>query len=196
VRIIGGSARGTRLRSLSVEALRPMLDRVKESLFNILRDGVPDSRVLDLFSGSGALGLEALSRGARSCVFVEQDRRLAKLVMENAERCRLGPRCEVVQGDVLSLPSRSPAAKGLPADLVLAGPPYAMVDDPNQRTGLFRALEGMLSTWIAPRALVVLHHRPIPHAVWPSELLRQTDKRIYGRSQLTFLEPVRERPDG
>ena len=70
MRIISGTARGTKLHSADTLVLRPMLDRVKESLFGILRDAVAGARVLDLFSGSGALGLEALSRGAESCVFV------------------------------------------------------------------------------------------------------------------------------
>jgi 16S rRNA (guanine966-N2)-methyltransferase len=173
-----------------------MLDRVKESLFNILRDAVAENRVLDLFSGSGALGLEALSRGARSCVFVEQDRRLARLVMENAQHCKLADRCELVQADALELAHRRPTVAGVPADLVLAGPPYAMVGDPNQRALLFGALEGMVGAWIAPDALVVLHHEPIPHAVWPTAAFSQTDRRIYGRSQLTFLQPVGRRTDG
>ena len=188
MRIIGGSARGTKLRSVPVASLRPMLDRVKESLFNIIRDIVPGSRVLDLFSGSGALGLEALSRGAQGCVFVEQDRRLAALIMENAERCKVTDRCELVEADALQLPRYRPAVRGIPADIVLAGPPYAMIDDPNRRAALFKALEGMVGPWIGPQALIVLHHRPIPYAVWPSRRLKQTDKRVYGRSQLTFLE--------
>lgn len=195
MRIIGGSARGVRLRSLSVPALRPMLDRVKESLFNIIREDIPGARVLDLFSGSGALGLEALSRGAQSCVFVEQDRRLADLVNENAEHCRLADRCELVQADVLALPRSRPTAAGVPAGLVLVGPPYAMVDDPNQRAGLFRALEQMVGPWIVPGALVVLHHRPIPYSVWPTTRLIQTDKRVYGRSQLTFFQLTPEGTD-
>lgn len=188
MRIIGGTARGTRLQSLPVATLRPMLDRVKESLFNILREDIAGSRVLDLFSGSGALGLEALSRGAASCVFVENDSRLAALVMENARRCKLADRCELMQASVLELPRYRPMVGGVPADIALAGPPYVMVDDPNKRAELFKALEDLCGLWIRPGALVVVHHRPMPYAVWPTSCLRQTDQRIYGRSQLTFFE--------
>jgi 16S rRNA (guanine(966)-N(2))-methyltransferase RsmD len=165
-----------------------MLDRVKESLFNIIRNIVPNSRALDLFSGSGALGLEALSRGAQSCVFVEKDPRLAQLAVENAERCKLADRCEMVQADVLGLPDCSSTSAVLPADLVFVDPPYALVDDPNDRASLFRALEDLCGSWVADGAVVVLHHRPIPHAVWPTDRLREWDKRIYGQSQLTFFE--------
>jgi 16S rRNA (guanine(966)-N(2))-methyltransferase RsmD len=177
-----------KLRSLPMPILRPMLDRVKESLFNILRDDIAGCRVLDLFSGSGALGLEALSRGAASCVFVEQNPRLAALVMENAQRCHLAECCELIQASVHELPHYRPTVTGVPADIVLAGPPYEMVDDPNKRTELFRALEDLAGHWVGPDALVVLHHRPMPYALWPTSRLRQTDQRVYGRSQLTFFK--------
>ncbi len=195
MRIIGGSAGGIRLESLDLDSLRPMLDRVKESLFNIIRLDVPGARVLDLFCGSGALGLEALSRGAESGVFVEQDPRLVELARENAELCALAERCRVLRADVLSLPVRLAPPSGLAAGLVFVDPPYAMVDDPNARARLFEALEGSIGRWIAPGGLLVLHHRPIPHAVWPARRLYQVDRRIYGQSQLTLFEVRGEEAD-
>lgn len=190
MRIIGGTARGTRLRTVGAPALRPMLDRVKESLFNIIREALPGVRVLDLFSGSGALGLEALSRGAQSCVFVEDDPRLAGLAMENAQKCKLADRCELVQADVLELPRLRRTVSEAPAGLVFVDPPYALVDDPQDRARLLGTLEdigdAIGDAWIEAGALLVLHHRPIPYAVWPTRRLRQQNQRIYGRSQLTF----------
>ena len=194
MRIISGSARGTKLRSAEATALRPMLDRVKESLFNILRHVVAGARVLDLFGGTGALGLEALSRGAADCVFVETDPALCRLLAENAARCGLEDRCALLQADVFALADRPPAA-GCPASLVFVDAPYAMVDDPNKRAELFRLLDGMAGTWIAEGAVVVLHHRPIPHAVWPTTRLAQWDRRIYGQSQLTFFDLAPEARD-
>jgi len=194
MRIIGGSARGVRLQSHGSEALRPMLDRVKEALFNIVRAGLPGARVLDLFSGSGALGLEALSLGAESCTFVEQDADLVALIAANAERCRLAERCRIVQADALSLAARPPPAGGA-AELALVDPPYAMVDDPNRRTELFQSIERLLGTWLSPSAVVMVHHRPMPHALWPVTRLVEGDRRIYGRSQLTFFEAGSERGD-
>jgi len=191
VRIIAGAARGTKLETASVPALRPMLDRVKEALFNIIRADVPGARVLDLFSGSGALGLEALSRGAAGCVFVERHPALAELAMRNAARCKAADRCEMVVADFFELGRRA-APAGLPATLVFADPPYEVVDDPNRRTEFFACLEGLGGAWISCGALVVVHHRPIPHAVWPVSGLRQVDRRVYGRSQLTFFEAHRE----
>ena len=190
VRIIAGSARGKRLLSAPNPALRPMLDRVKESLFNILRHLVPGSRVLDLFAGSGAIGLEALSRGADHCVFVESDPQLLRLARLNVERCRLLDRCETLLADALTLPHRMPPARGVPAGLVFVDPPYAMVDDPNARATLFVALERMIGAWVSSDAVLVLHHRPLPHALWPTCRLTEWDKRTYGRSQLTFFDVV------
>lgn len=188
MRVIGGTASGVPLEAAQKAALRPMLDRVKESLFNILRNLIPDARVLDLFSGSGSLGLEALSRGARVCTFVESDRDLVRLIAANARKCRLQEHCRLVQADVLDLPKRTPPPDAGPADLVLVDPPYAMTDDPNRRADLFDALEEIVGEWITTRACLVLHHSPLPGAIWPARRLVQTDQRIYGRSQLTFFD--------
>ena len=195
MRIISGSARGKKLESLQVSALRPMLDRVKESLFNILREAVVDVCVLDLFSGAGGLGLEALSRGADWCTFVERDGRLADLVRRNAEACRVADRCVVLQRDALALAGAMPPG-GRPVDVVFADPPYDMVDDPNARAQLFAALEGLIGAWARPGALVVLHHRPMPYALWPGARLAEVDHRIYGQSQLTFFRADAEADDG
>jgi len=196
VRIISGSARGTRLESVANPALRPMLDRVKESLFNIVRGLLPDALALDLFSGSGALGLEALSRGAAGCVFVESDPELARLLLRNVERCHVADRSRLVQADALRLPERPLDGAGLPAQVVFCDPPYAMVADPNARGDLFEALERLIGGWIAPGAVLMLHHAPMPYALWPAERLVETDRRIYGRSQLTFFDVPREGSDG
>lgn len=195
MRIISGMARGVRLESVANPALRPMLDRVKESLFSILGDLVPGARVLDLFSGSGALGLESLSRGAASCVAVEDDPQLARLLLRNAVKCRMSDRCRLVQADVLQLPRRAPEPFGLPADLVFCDPPYAMVDDPNTRAVLLDVLGELVGVWISPGAVLMLHHKPIPYAIWPTDVLTETDRRIYGRSQLTFFDVPMEGAD-
>ncbi len=188
MRIIGGSAGGTRLRSLPAPELRPMLDRVKESLFNILRRLVPEARVLDLFSGTGSLGLEALSRGAAVCLFVEEDPRFCELIRENAEKCGLQGGAVVLQEDVMDLPRLRPPESFAPADLVFVDPPYAVVDDPNRRAELLGMLEELEGEWVGRNAVLVLHHRPIPCAIWPADRLEETDHRIYGQSQLTFFE--------
>jgi len=129
MRIIGGTARGTRLATLGAgdgaAHLRPTSDRVRESLFNVLEGGrfgdvVPDAHVLDLFAGTGALGLEALSRGARQATFVDNGKKALGLLRENLAKTRFEAQSEVINSDLRRL-------KPLPhADysLVFLDPPY------------------------------------------------------------------------
>ena len=186
MRVIAGSSGGVPLRTLNVEGLRPMLDRVKESVFNILRGYLEDARVLDLFAGCGSLGIEALSRGASSCVFVEKNRRLADLIAENLQKCRLSDRTEIMQGDVLHLASRRPPRELTPASLCLCDPPYAMMDDEEGRKRLFSVLEAISGTWLEPHCLLMLHHPPPGPKEWPTDLFDARDSRTYGRSAITF----------
>ena len=112
MRVITGSARGRRLKELEGQETRPTTDRVKESMFNILQFDIEGSRVLDLFAGTGQLGIEALSRGASSAVFVEQRRDAAALVRDRAR---------VVGGEALSYL----ASAGEQFDIIFLDPPYA-----------------------------------------------------------------------
>ena len=83
---------------------------------------------------------------------------------------------------------------GPPAGLVFADPPYAVVENPNRRGDLFCALEGMVGAWIALDGLLVLHHAPMPHALWPTTRMERVDQRVYGKSQISLLQ-VLEDPD-
>jgi 16S rRNA (guanine966-N2)-methyltransferase len=127
MRIISGSARGKKLAGFSGTRIRPTSDRVREALFNILFShlgGFEDKTVLDLFAGTGALGLEALSRGARSAIMVDQGAQAARLITTNAENCNLQEKAILIRGDVLKkLPEL--AAKG-PFDLIFLDPPYGL----------------------------------------------------------------------
>ncbi len=127
VRIIGGRWRGTRLEVADAPGLRPTSDRVRETLFNWLAPMLPGARVLDLFAGSGALGLEALSRGAASAVLVERDPALAAGLRALAARLQGGEAAQVVQGDALAwLAAQPPAdAPGQGFDLAFVDPPFA-----------------------------------------------------------------------
>ena len=102
MRVISGSARGRRLKELQGMDTRPTTDQVKESIFNIIQFDIEGRRVLDLFAGTGQLGIEALSRGAAGCTFVDQRRDAAALVRSNLKLCRLSDRARVVQGEALS----------------------------------------------------------------------------------------------
>ena len=102
MRVISGEARGRRLKELSGMETRPTTDKVKESIFNIVQFDIEGRKVLDLFGGTGQLGIEALSRGAAECTFVDLRREAAALIRENLKATRLEERGTVVQGDSLA----------------------------------------------------------------------------------------------
>lgn len=120
VRVITGSARGMRLRSPEGRDVRPTGEKTKEAVFSILQNEIEGAEVLDLFAGSGQLGIEALSRGAAHCMFVERDRKIAAFVRENLSHTRLEERAGLYQGDCM-------AFLGIPCgpfDIALLDPPY------------------------------------------------------------------------
>ena len=120
MRVITGSARGRRLRELEGQETRPTTDRVKEGIFNIIQFDIEGRRVLDLFAGTGQLGIEALSRGAESAVFVEQRRDAVRLIRENLALTGLEDRGQVVNGDAMAFLSGE--REGF--DLIFVDPPY------------------------------------------------------------------------
>lgn len=121
VRIIGGDWRGTKLPVADLDGLRPTADRVRETLFNWLQPMLPGARVLDLFAGTGALGLEAVSRGAREAVLVERDPALAAALRAIAAKLPGGERIRVAHDDALAWLRRAPE----PFDLAFVDPPFA-----------------------------------------------------------------------
>jgi 16S rRNA (guanine966-N2)-methyltransferase len=122
LRIVGGEARGRRLRAVPGRSTRPTADRVRQSLFDLLGQRCDGLRVLDLYAGTGALAIEALSRGAVRATLVEQDARAAAVIERNASELGYGDRVEIVRDDV----SRAlPRLRG-PFELVFSDPPYAL----------------------------------------------------------------------
>ena len=142
LRIIGGKFRGSKLSYLGDRRLRPMKDRVREAAFNLIHSYVKDSFVLDLFGGTGALGLEALSRGAAGCIFTEQHFPTARIIRQNVESLNLQSQAQVFGGDVFLWYRRNPE---LPKDhpwLVFCSPPYSFF---NERTeDVFELLKSLL----------------------------------------------------
>lgn len=120
MRVISGKARGLKLLAPEGDKTRPTTDRVKESVFNILQPFIPCDRVLDLFAGSGAMGIEALSRGSNHCVFVEKNRNSLDIIYKNLEKSRLSLSSEVVCFDALMFLDSRP----LGFDLIFLDPPY------------------------------------------------------------------------
>ena len=142
VRIIGGRWRGTRLDVPTVAGLRPTSDRVRETLFNWLMPWLPGARVVDVFAGTGALGLEALSRGAASAMLAERDPKLAAALRATLARLDGGDRGSVVQGDALAWLRSSQAT----FDLAFVDPPFA--------GALWAHVWPVLEPRLAPGALV------------------------------------------
>jgi len=178
-RVIAGTARGLRLEAPGA-GTRPIGDRVKQTLFAILEPDLPGARVLDLFAGSGALGIEALSRGAAGAVFVEREPGACSVITANLARTRLaGPAVRVVRADAFTWLTGIAAVEAGPFDLAVADPPY---DDPAL---LLRALES-LGPLLAPRARVVAKHfwRDAPPPV--VGLLASERERRFGETALTF----------
>ncbi|WP_422075838.1 16S rRNA (guanine(966)-N(2))-methyltransferase RsmD [Tranquillimonas rosea] len=181
MRIVGGSLGGLTLAGLGkgdpAAHLRPTTDRVRESLFNLLAHGagdpVPDARVLDLFAGTGALGLEALSRGAAHVCFVESGRKAQGLIRTNIAKARAEAVCHLVRRDARR-PGPVPDA---PFDLVFLDPPYGTTLGGE---ALAAALKG---GWLAQGALIVWEDSgPV---TLPPDLLR-TDERRYGDTTITL----------
>lgn len=148
MRIIAGRLKGRRLRAVVAPGVRPTSDRLRETLFNVLRDRVDGARVLDAFAGTGAVGLEAISRGAVHATFVEADRRTAAALRANVSGCGVADQASVVEG-ALAGASRRQRPLG-PFDLVFLDPPYDFAD-------LAGALADVAQL-VAPGAIVVLEH--------------------------------------
>ena len=187
MRIITGKARGARLKTPKGLSTRPTSDRVKESLFSILGGQVVGRRVLDLFAGTGSLGLEALSRGAESAVFV--DRATADLVRENAEHAHLAEGARVVRSDVFAALARL-FSEGGTFDLVFCDPPY--------HKGLWeRALSALeASPVLSDGALVVVECGEDEREIPRMERLSLVREERYGHTtRVLFFEKSSEQED-
>jgi 16S rRNA (guanine966-N2)-methyltransferase len=183
MRIVGGRHRGRRLLAPPGDTVRPTSDRAREALFNILShgrlaaDGIPfaEAAVLDAFAGTGALGLEALSRGAAKAVFIERDPEAVAVLRRNVAWLGESARTEIVPGDA----TRPPRARSACA-VVFVDPPY--------RSGLAApALEALdRAGWLAPDALAVVE-LAAREALAPLAGFTLLDERVYGAARLVFL---------
>lgn len=178
VRVISGEARGARLKTPKGDRTRPTADRVKESLFNMLGD-VKDANVLDLFAGTGGLGIEALSRGAKFAAFVEADRRVASLIESNLEHTKLAHKAVVVRAAAPCEPKLI-AAYG-PFDLIFADPPYDR--------GLVRsALEWLdVHAVLCDGAVIALERRRTEELPKGLKNITSVREKVYGDTVLNLL---------
>jgi len=177
MRVIAGSAKGISLQAVPGSGTRPISDRVKEAIFSIMGDGIVGAWVLDLFAGTGSVGIEALSRGAARAVLVERHPRAAEVIKANLAHTRLQANARVVKADVF----RFLAGQAEPFDLVYVAPP--------QYEGLWLktllALDGNPG-WLQPDGQIVI--QIFPKELQPVELanLEMTDQRRYGSTLVCF----------
>jgi 16S rRNA (guanine966-N2)-methyltransferase len=183
VRIIAGEFRGRRLLTPKGRSIRPTSDRVREALFSVIAPHVAGAHVLDLFAGTGALGLEALSRGAAQAVFVDHDTEAIRLIAENIRLCGVEDRVRVLQRPIL--PSLDTLAKERPDperfDLVFLDPPYGQEQVP---VVLERLTELQL---VAARALAVAEHHRLDSIPEACRGWQKTKERRYGDTVVSFL---------
>ena len=180
MRVIAGSAKGIPLQAVPGQGTRPISDRVKESLFNILGAWIVDARVLDLFAGTGSVGIEALSRGAAEATFVEKQARAMGVIRDNLRRTRLSGAARLVQADVFKFLEEQAA----PYHLIYVAPP--------QYQGLWSqtllALEAHPG-WLADDGMVVVQIFPKEWQPLELDTLELVDERKYGSTLLCFYEP-------
>lgn len=186
-RIIAGSARGIRLRMVPGDITRPITDFVKEALFNILADDVVNSTWLDLFGGTGSVGLEALSRGASFCRFIDLHRPAVNTIKTNLEITRLKSLAQVVQADALNYLTRAPDRS---FDYIYVAPP--------QYKGLWQQTLALLDRtpgWFGPESWILVQIDPVEDAILPLTNLELFDRRKYGSTLLLFYERKKENSD-
>ncbi len=186
MRVVGGKFRGRALAAPQHEGLRPTSDRVRESVFNILQHGIADFsldgvRVIDLFAGTGALGIEALSRGAGYCLFVEEAPEARALIRTNIETMGLTGVTRIFRRDATDL---GPAGNMEPYALAFLDPPYG------QELGEKALVALRDGAWLVPGALVVLEERASAEVALPEDF-EEIDRRSWGDTQAVFGRLVR-----
>ena len=188
MRIVAGDAKGRRLKHPKMAGTRPVIDRVKTALFDILGERVVDARFLDLFAGTGAVGLEALSRGAAQATFIELSQQVAAVLRENLHTTGLAEHAEVIRGDAFRFLDQA-AAQGRRYDMVYIAPPqyHQMAAKAMAQVERLPLTEpGALAiVQIFPKERVDLDQLPL-------RTFRQVDERRYGSTLLLFYE---HRPD-
>lgn len=180
LRVVAGSARGRRLRDVPGDTTRPITDRAKESLFNIIRPDLRGAAFLDLFAGTGAVGIEALSQGAGFARFVDNQRDAIAVIRENLESTKLAGNAEVLQSDSFSL-------LNAPADKVFD---YVFIAPPQYKGLWLKTLKALDAkpVWLGEDAWVIVQINPTEYEGLQLENLDEFDQRRYGNVMLVFYE--------
>ena len=189
MRVITGEAKGRRLKAPKTMGTRPIIDRVKTALFDILSNEVEDARFLDLFAGTGSVGIEALSRGAAQATFIEMSYPILKLIRENLQTTGLADRAEVLRADAFKFLQAQAANPQRTYDIIYVAPPQ-------YKEMAARALQLLDSSpLVLPGGLVIVQIHPKERAgvaAVPCTRLKLTDERRYGSTLLMFYRIPRE----
>src|SRR6266487_3111625 len=180
MRVVTGEAKGRKLKGPKTPGTRPIIDRVKTALFDILSTRVEDARFLDLFAGTGSVGIEALSRGAADATFVERTASALADIRHNLDATHLAANAEVIGADVFAYLRGNP----VPFDVIFVAPP--------QWRGLWTRAVQLLDQrpgWLAPDGVIVVQHDPAECTDVPLQHVRMSGERTYGRVRFTFFAP-------
>ncbi|MGM0652116.1 MAG: 16S rRNA (guanine(966)-N(2))-methyltransferase RsmD [Bacillota bacterium] len=178
MRVIAGSKKGMKLKGPDGIDFRPTADKVKEALFSILVNRVIDARFIDLYAGSGAIGIEALSRGAASCIFVDNKKQSLRLIEENLNKTMFYERTRIINADVKNT-LKNMAAENIKADLVYLDPPYNSPDLASAVHSLFEL------NIVAENGLVIAEHSS-KNRDWSNNFNLFKQKK-YGTTTLTII---------
>jgi len=180
LRVISGIAKGRKLKSVAGDTTRPVTDRVKEALFNILADDVTHSRWWDLFGGTGAIGIEALSRGAAFVRFTDLNREPIETIRFNVDHCGFKDQSEIRRGDAFTLLSRDADAQF----------DYIYIAPPQYKDMWEKALELVDDNinWLSDDSWVIVQIDPKEYREMPLTNLEEIEQRKYGTSMLIFYE--------
>jgi 16S rRNA (guanine966-N2)-methyltransferase len=179
MRVISGTAKGRNLKSVPGDATRPITDIVKEALFDILGADIVDARFLDLFGGTGGVGIEALSRGAAQAVFVEKNRKALETIKDNLDLTHLIDRAEIVRGDAFHYLANAPRSFH-----------YIYIAPPQYQALWLKALQAIDAQpgWLAEDGELIVQIHPREYVEVPLVHFEEIEQRKYGHSLLVFYE--------
>ncbi len=183
MRVIAGTAKGRKLKTVPGDTTRPITDRTKEALFNILGDWIIEARLLDLFGGTGAVGIEALSRGAAHVTFVEKSQAATRTIGENLRLTALAERALVKRDDAFKFLQHTPP-QAQPFDLIYIAPPQYK----QMWLKAIQLLDQRLDAWLLPDGAVIAQIHPVEYEALRLQNLVMYDQRKYGSTLLCFYE--------
>ncbi|MFN8378664.1 MAG: 16S rRNA (guanine(966)-N(2))-methyltransferase RsmD [Anaerolineae bacterium] len=178
IRVIAGTARGKQLKMVPGDSTRPIMDRVKESLFNIIGADIIDATFLDLFAGTGSVGIEALSRGAERAIMLDLDKKAVQTIQDNVKLARVQERAVVLRADAFGYLEKPPR---IPFDYIFIAPP--------QYQGLWKRVLRFLDdwpAWIGEDTIVIVQVDPSEREPLELRHLVLDDERRYGNTELLF----------